>query len=80
MEDDEFREHARAWGSFYDVARRLVEHEASVLVTPATNYREVATRWVRALRDAYGGRVDLRAALEAAAADIDSLTSLEVAT
>ncbi len=79
-EDDEFREHARAWGSFYDVARRLVEHEASVLVTPATNYREVATRWVRALRDAYAGRVDLRAALEAAAADIDSLTSLEVAT
>ena len=79
-EDDEFREHARAWGSFYDVARRLVEHEASVLVTPATNYREVATRWVGALRDAYTGRVAVREALEAAAADIDSLTSLAVAT
>jgi multiple sugar transport system substrate-binding protein len=79
-EDDEFREHARAWGSFYDVARRLVEHEAAVLVTPATNYREIATRWVQALREAYAGRAALRDALEAAAAEIDSLTSLEVAT
>ena len=79
-EDDQFRERAQAWGSFYDVARRLVEHEASVLVTPATNYREVATRWVGALRDAYTGRVAVREALEAAAADIDSLTSLAVAT
>jgi multiple sugar transport system substrate-binding protein len=79
-EDDEFRERAGAWGSFYDVARRLVEHEASVLVTPAANYREVATRWVAAIRDAYAGRVPLPDALAAAATDIDSLTSLEVAT
>jgi multiple sugar transport system substrate-binding protein len=78
-EDDEFREHARAWGSFYDVARRLVEHEAAVLVTPATNYREIATRWVQALRDVYAGRAALRDALETAAAEIDSLTSMEVA-
>jgi hypothetical protein len=38
------------------------------------NYREVATRWVRALRDAYAGR-DVRDALEEAADEIDSLTS-----
>ena len=79
-EDDEFRELAQAWGAFYDVARRLVEHDASVLVTPAANYRQLATRWVEAIRDAYAGRVPLREALEAAAADIDSLTSLGVAT
>jgi multiple sugar transport system substrate-binding protein len=78
-EDDEFRAHSRAWGSFYDVARRLVEHEAAVLVTPAVNYREVAARWVQALREAYAGRVALRDALEAAAGDIDSLTSLTAA-
>ncbi len=73
-DDEEFRSHASAWGSFYEVARRLVEHEASVLVTPMGNYREVATRWVRALRDAYAGR-DVRDALEEAADEIDSLTS-----
>jgi multiple sugar transport system substrate-binding protein len=73
-DDEEFRSHASAWGSFYEVARKLVEHEASVLVTPMGNYREVATRWVRALRDAYAGR-DVRDALEEAADEIDSLTS-----
>jgi len=79
-DDDEFRAHAGAWVSFYDVARTLVEREAAVLVTPAANYREIATRWVQALRDAYVERVEVRAALEAAAADIDSLTRLAVAT
>jgi multiple sugar transport system substrate-binding protein len=79
-DDEEFRGRARAWGSFYDVARRLAEHEASVLVTPAADYRGIATRWVRAIRDAYAGRSELRDALEQAAADIDSLTSVEVAT
>ena len=74
-DDEEFRSHAGGWGSFYDVARRLVEHDASVLVTPAPNYREVATRWVRALRDAYAGRSGVRDALEAAAADIDSVVA-----
>ena len=77
-DDDEFRTHAHAWGSFYDVARTLVEHEASVLVTPAPNYRQVATRWVQALRDAYAGRSDVRDALDVAAAEIDSLMSVEV--
>jgi multiple sugar transport system substrate-binding protein len=78
-DDEEFRARAQAWGSFYDVARRLVEHEASVLVTPAANYREVAARWVRALRDAYAGRCEVREGLEAAAAEIDSLVSAGVA-
>jgi multiple sugar transport system substrate-binding protein len=73
-DDEEFRARASAWRSFYEVARRLVEHEASVLVTPMPNYREVATRWVRALRDAYGGR-DVRDALGDAADEIGSLTS-----
>jgi len=73
-DDEEFRANASAWGSFYEVARRLVQHEASVLVTPMGNYRDVATRWVRALRDAYAGR-DVRDALEEAADEIDSLTS-----
>jgi multiple sugar transport system substrate-binding protein len=77
-EDEGFRGRASAWGSFYEVARRLVEHEASVLVTPMPNYREVATRWVRALRDAYAGR-DVRDVLEEAAGEIDSLVSAGVA-
>ncbi len=73
-DDEEFRGRASAWGSFYEVARRLVEQEASVLVMPMPNYRQVATRWVGALRDAYAGR-DVRDALEEAADEIDSLTS-----
>lgn len=75
-DDEEFRARAGAWGSFYEVARRLVEHEASVLVTPMSNYREVATRWVRALRETYAGR-DVREALEEAADEINSMTSAE---
>jgi multiple sugar transport system substrate-binding protein len=78
-DDDEFRTHAQAWGAFYDVARRLVEHDASVLVTPAPNYRQLATLWVQALREAYAGRCDVGERLRAAAADIDSLISAGVA-
>jgi multiple sugar transport system substrate-binding protein len=74
-EDDEFRTRASTWGSFYDVARILVEQEAFVLVTPASNYREIATRWVQALRDAYACRFGVREALEAAASDIDGLVA-----
>jgi len=77
-DDDEFQSEARRWGAFYDVARRLVEHEASVLVTPAPNYRQVATRWVGALREAYAGTSDVLAALEAAASEIDVLVGAEV--
>lgn len=78
-DDEEFRASANAWGSFYDVARRLVEHEAMVLVTPAPGYRQLATRWVRALRDAYAGRSGVREALEAAALEIDALVGAGVA-
>jgi hypothetical protein len=38
------------------------------------NYREIATRWVLALREAYAGR-DVRDSLEQAADEIDSLTT-----
>ena len=71
-EDPAFRDHARPWGAFYDVARRLVEHEAFVLVTPAPRYLRIAERWVRALLEAYAG-ADVRETLAAAAADIDAL-------
>jgi len=72
-DDARFREHARGWGDFYDVARRLVEHEAFVLVTPTPGYLRIATRWVRALLDAYAGGSDVAEALAGAAADIDAL-------
>jgi multiple sugar transport system substrate-binding protein len=69
-DDPGFRERAQAWGAFYDVSRRLVEHEASVLVTPMPGYLGVARRWVQALLEAYAGR-DVGDALAAAAAEID---------
>jgi len=72
-DDPGFQEHARAWGDFYDVARRLVEHEAFVLVTPTPGYLRVARRWVEALLHAYAGRADVGDALAAAARDIDAL-------
>jgi len=72
-DDERFREHTAGWGSFYDVARGLVERDAFVLVTPAANYLEIARRWVRALLDAYAGREDVAGALQSAASDIDDL-------
>jgi multiple sugar transport system substrate-binding protein len=72
-DDERFRAHTASWGSFYEVARRLVESDAFVLVTPAANYLEIARRWVQALLDAYAGRADVAGALQAAAADIDAL-------
>jgi multiple sugar transport system substrate-binding protein len=72
-DDERFRTHTAGWGSFYEVARRLVEGDAFVLVTPAANYLEIARRWVQALLDAYAGRADVAGALQAAAADIDVL-------
>jgi multiple sugar transport system substrate-binding protein len=71
--DDRFRAHTAGWGAFYDVARALVERDAFVLVTPAPNYLRIARRWVRALLDAYAEPAATRAALEAAAADVDTL-------
>jgi ABC-type glycerol-3-phosphate transport system substrate-binding protein len=77
-DDEQFREHTSSWGDFYDVARTLVEREASVLVTPAGNYLEIATRWVQALLEAYSGRAEVAEALEAAASDIDELVATGV--
>jgi len=73
-DDETFRAHTAPWGAFHDVARELIERHASVLVTPAANYIEIAERWTRALLDVYSGRTLLTEALEAAARDIDALT------
>ena len=72
-DDARFQELARGWSDFYDVARRLVEHEAFVLVTPTPGYLRIASRWVQALLDAYAGRLGVAEALSGAAADIDAL-------
>src|SRR5262249_22638407 len=74
-DDELFRAHTSTWGSFHDVARSLIEHEASVLVTPAANYLAVASRWVEALLDVYAGRAETTEALESAAAEIDLLVA-----
>jgi multiple sugar transport system substrate-binding protein len=68
-----FREASKTWGNFYKVARQLVEHDARVLITPTPHYRQVATRWVGALRAAYAGHEDVAAALQHAATDIDTI-------
>jgi len=74
-DDERFRAHTSSWGAFHDVARTLIEHEATVLVTPAPNYIAIARRWVEALLSAYDGRSGVGEALEAAAVDIDALTA-----
>ena len=74
-DDGRFREHARSWGDFYDVARRLIEREAFVLVTPTPGYLRIAGRWVEALLDAYAGRLEVPEALAGAAADIETLVA-----
>ena len=74
-DDEGFREHTSGWGAFYDVARTLIERDAFVLVTPAANYRQIASRWVQALLAAYSGDLEIAAALEEAAADIDDLVA-----
>ena len=74
-DDERFRDHTSDWGAFYDVARRLIERDAFVLVTPAANYLEIANRWVQALLDAYTERKEIADALETAAADIDELVA-----
>ena len=72
-DDARFRAHTAGWGAFHEVARELIERHASVLVTPAANYIEIAERWTRALLDVYAERTPLSEALESAAADIDAL-------
>ena len=74
-DDGRFRKHARSWGDFYDVARRLIEREAFVLVTPTPGYLRIAGRWVEALLDAYAGRLEVSEALADAAADIETLVA-----
>jgi multiple sugar transport system substrate-binding protein len=74
-EDERFRAHASRWGAFYDVARALIERDAFVLVTPASNYLAIARRWVQALLDIQAGRVETGEALELAAAEIDALVA-----
>jgi multiple sugar transport system substrate-binding protein len=72
-DDPQFKAMAATWGSFYDVARRLIEQDAKVLITPSPNYLQLADRWVRALRAAYAGEQSVADALRAAAADIDAM-------
>jgi multiple sugar transport system substrate-binding protein len=74
-EADSFRARTAAWGAFAEVARTLIERDASVLVTPAPAYLEIASRWTRALLDAYAG-ADVADALERAAADVDALVAV----
>ena len=74
-DDDGFRGLASGWNGFYDVTRTLIERDAFVLVTPAANYLEIASRWVQALLEAYSGRVEIADALARAAADIDELVA-----
>ena len=75
-DDEGFRAHTSGWGAFYDVARTLIERDAFVLVTPASNYLAIANRWVEALLDVYAGRAETGEALESAAAAIDELVAL----
>ena len=72
-DNERFRDHTSGWGSFYDVARTLIEQEATVLVTPAPRYLAIAARWAGALLEAFGGPTEVEEALARAATDIDEL-------
>ena len=72
-DDEAFVRHTRPWGTFYAVSRRLAEELGSVLVTPSANYLGIASRWTRALLDAYTGRDTVKKALTRAARDIDGM-------
>ena len=74
-DDDGFRGLASGWNGFYDVTRTLIERDAFVLVTPAANYLEIASRWVQELLEAYADPMEVVAALGRAAADIDELVA-----
>ena len=71
--DPAFIKHTEPWGDFYKVSKKLVEELGQVLVTPAVNYLEIATRWTKALLDAYAGKDSVQEALEKAAQDIDGM-------
>jgi multiple sugar transport system substrate-binding protein len=74
-DDEGFQQRTARWGAFHEVARTLIERDASVLVTPAPNYLTIASRWVEALLDIYVGTATVGEALEKAAADIDELVA-----
>ena len=75
-DDESFRAHTSRWGAFYEVARTLIERDAFVLVTPASNYLSVAKHWVEALLDIYAGRAEPAEALGRAAGAIDQLVDV----
>ena len=62
-DDPSFAAMTAPWGRFHEVSRRLVEDLGRVLVRPAVNYRDVASRWTQALHEAYRGTVTVAAAL-----------------
>lgn len=74
-DDERFADLAAGWGAFPSVARGLIEHDARVLVTPASNYLQIGDRWVQGIRAAYSGEITVAEALEAAARDIDELVA-----
>ena len=71
--DPAFVRHTEPWGDFYKVSRGLAEQTGQVLVTPAVNYLDIATRWTRALLDAYNGPGSVEEELQKAAQDIDAM-------
>jgi multiple sugar transport system substrate-binding protein len=71
--DPAFIKHTASWGDFYQVSKKLAGEIGQVLVTPAVNYLAIATRWTRALLDAYAGEATAQEALLKAARDIDKM-------
>ena len=65
-DDPSFAAMTAPWGRFHEVSRRLVEDLGRVLVRPAVNYRDVASRWTQALHEAYEGTATVADALTAA--------------
>lgn len=76
---DTFVEHTASWGNFYKTSRDLVTKTGQVLVTPATNYRELAARWSAALLDCYRGQDSVANILRKAATEIDALVQVDSA-
>jgi multiple sugar transport system substrate-binding protein len=74
-DDPGFAALTEPWGQFHAVSRRLAEDIGRVLVRPAANYRDFATRWTRALHDAYLGVDEVSRALATAADDIDAMVA-----
>ncbi len=72
---EKFVAHTASWNGFYQTSRDLVTNTGQVLVTPATNYREMASRWSAALLDCYRGNDSVTNILRRAAIEIDTMTS-----